>query len=346
MHSTKLRGARTHNLKSVSLDLEPGTIVAVAGPSGSGKSSLALDTLYAEGQRRFVESFSPYARQFLERLERPPIDTLDPVAAGVAVDRRAPVKSSRSTVATMSDLKTYIVDAATGSVLWTIDEVHTQTQIGSGTGANGEPKKMSTTQVAGGFRAHDQLRPAPIRTFDTRGSEVTLNRLLLPPGPPVDGDFSIDADNTWADPPVVDAPRVGHGLQDHPACFVLWSAPALRNLWEEATAENVAPADTGHRFAQRSARRVHATPRHRSVHSGRWIHATGTSDAPAGTPVRTDAEDNRRMGGTGRMTPTLPPGDISVPVELMKLIRAGRVRVSPHAYNVEDEIDRFLDAVK
>ncbi|HEY6723023.1 MAG TPA: ATP-binding cassette domain-containing protein, partial [Polyangiaceae bacterium] len=108
MHSTKLRGARTHNLAGISLDLEPGTIVAITGPSGSGKSSLALDTLYAEGQRRFVESFSPYARQFLERLERPPIDTLDPVAAGVAVDRRAPVKSSRSTVATMSDLTPYL----------------------------------------------------------------------------------------------------------------------------------------------------------------------------------------------------------------------------------------------
>ena len=70
-----------------------------------GKSSLALDTLYAEGQRRFVESFSPYARQFLERLERPPMDALEPVAAGVAVDRRARVKSSRSTVATMADLE-------------------------------------------------------------------------------------------------------------------------------------------------------------------------------------------------------------------------------------------------
>src|SRR5262249_28288421 len=65
-------------------------------------------TLYSEGQRRFVESFSPYARQFLERLERPPIDELDPVAAGVAVDRRAPIKSSRSTVATMADLEPYL----------------------------------------------------------------------------------------------------------------------------------------------------------------------------------------------------------------------------------------------
>ncbi len=104
----RLRGAATHNLRTVDLDLAPGTLVALTGPSGAGKSSLALDTLYAEGQRRFVESFSPYARQFLERLERPPVRTLDPVAATVAVDRRAPVKSSRSTVATLTDLEPYL----------------------------------------------------------------------------------------------------------------------------------------------------------------------------------------------------------------------------------------------
>ena len=108
MLPVRLRGARTHNLKGLDLDLPPGQLVALTGPSGSGKSSLALDTLYAEGQRRFVESFSPYARQFLERLERPPMDSLDPVAATVAVDRRAPVKSSRSTLATMTDLEPYL----------------------------------------------------------------------------------------------------------------------------------------------------------------------------------------------------------------------------------------------
>src|SRR5512142_2997795 len=108
MHPIRLRGARTHNLKDVSVDLHAAELVCVTGPSGSGKSSLALDTLYAEGQRRFVESFSPYARQFLERLERPPIESLDPIAATVAVDRRAPIKSSRSTLATMADLEPYL----------------------------------------------------------------------------------------------------------------------------------------------------------------------------------------------------------------------------------------------
>ncbi|MCP3097560.1 excinuclease ABC subunit UvrA [Myxococcus sp. K15C18031901] len=108
MHKTHLVGARTHNLKDLSVDLSEGELVVVTGVSGAGKSSLALDTLYAEGQRRFVESFSPYARQFLERLERPPMDALEPVAAGVAVDRRAPVKSSRSTVATLADAEPYL----------------------------------------------------------------------------------------------------------------------------------------------------------------------------------------------------------------------------------------------
>src|SRR5437879_5549311 len=108
MRATVVRGARTHNLKGVDLELRPGELVAFTGPSGAGKSSLGIDTLYAEGQRRFVESFSPYARQFLERLDRPPADSVEPVAAAVAVDRRAPIKSSRSTVATMAELEPYL----------------------------------------------------------------------------------------------------------------------------------------------------------------------------------------------------------------------------------------------
>ena len=107
-------------------------------------------------------------------------------------------------LATMSDTKSYIVDADSGSVIWTIENIETQSQVGVGTGVLGDTKKLSTTPAAGGFRTHDQLRPASIRTFDTRGSDATLNRLTQPPGPTVDGDFAIDADNTWSDPAVVD----------------------------------------------------------------------------------------------------------------------------------------------
>jgi len=110
VHPIRLRGARTHNLKRIDLDLKPGELVVIAGPSGAGKSSLAFDTLYAEGQRRYVESFSTYARQFLERMVHPPVDALDDVPAAMAVDRQAPVKSSRSTVGTMTDLVDYTKD--------------------------------------------------------------------------------------------------------------------------------------------------------------------------------------------------------------------------------------------
>jgi Zn-dependent metalloprotease len=124
---------------------------------------------------------------------------------------------------TMSDTNTYIVDAVSGHVLWTIEETQTQGEIGAGTGSMGDAKKMSTTQVAGAFRAHDQLRPAPIRTFDTRGSDVALNRLLQPPGAAVDGDFSVDADNTWADPAVVDTHAHTGWMEDYLFKQVGWT---------------------------------------------------------------------------------------------------------------------------
>ena len=97
-------GARTHNLKNVTCSIPVGALTVVTGPSGSGKSSLAFDTLYAEGQRRFVESMSTYARQYLERLERPDVDLIEHVLPAIAIEQKAPGRSARSTVGTATEI--------------------------------------------------------------------------------------------------------------------------------------------------------------------------------------------------------------------------------------------------
>jgi excinuclease ABC subunit A len=100
----RIRGARQNNLKNLDLDLPINELIVVTGVSGSGKSSLVFDTLYAEGQRRYVETFSPYARQFLDRMDRPVVDAIEGIPPAIAIDQTNPVRTSRSTVGTMTEL--------------------------------------------------------------------------------------------------------------------------------------------------------------------------------------------------------------------------------------------------
>jgi len=104
----RIRGARQHNLKGIDLDLPRRSFTVITGPSGSGKSSLALDTLFAEGQRRYVESLSTYAKQFLERMEKPDVDSVEGISPAVAIEQKNPTKSSRSTVGTATEVYDYM----------------------------------------------------------------------------------------------------------------------------------------------------------------------------------------------------------------------------------------------
>ena len=103
-----VRGARTHNLKNVDVTLPAGRLIVITGVSGSGKSSLAFDTVYAEGQRRYVESLSAYARQFLERMEKPDVDRIDGICPSIAIRQKNSVRNPRSTVGTVTEIHDYM----------------------------------------------------------------------------------------------------------------------------------------------------------------------------------------------------------------------------------------------
>src|SRR5207244_1424221 len=103
-----VRGARTHNLKNVDLALPLGQLIIITGVSGSGKSSLAFDTIYAEGQRRYVSSLSAYARQFLERMEKPDVDRIEGICPAIAIRQKNSIRNPRSTVGTATEIHDYM----------------------------------------------------------------------------------------------------------------------------------------------------------------------------------------------------------------------------------------------
>ena len=104
----EVRGARVHNLKDIDIDIPLGKLVGIAGVSGSGKSSLAFDTIYAEGQRRYVESLSSYARQFLGQMDKPDLDSIDGLSPAVSIDQKTTSKNPRSTVGTVTEIYDYL----------------------------------------------------------------------------------------------------------------------------------------------------------------------------------------------------------------------------------------------
>ncbi|MGH7677921.1 MAG: excinuclease ABC subunit UvrA, partial [Gemmatimonadaceae bacterium] len=120
--SIRIRGARQHNLKGIDVEIPRRAVTVITGPSGSGKSSLAFDTIYAEGQRRYVESLSVYARQFLERMEKPDVDSIEGLSPAVAIEQKNPTKTSRSTVGTATEIYDYL------RLLWArIGQTHCRT---------------------------------------------------------------------------------------------------------------------------------------------------------------------------------------------------------------------------
>ncbi|MQJ56137.1 excinuclease ABC subunit A, partial [Escherichia coli] len=103
-----VKGARAHNLKDIDIELPKNKLIVMTGLSGSGKSSLAFDTIYAEGQRRYVESLSAYARQFLGQMDKPDVDTIEGLSPAISIDQKTTSKNPRSTVATVTEIYDYI----------------------------------------------------------------------------------------------------------------------------------------------------------------------------------------------------------------------------------------------
>src|ERR1700733_8651227 len=108
MKQIMIRGARTHNLKNINVDLPRDKLIVITGLSGSGKSSLAFDTLYAEGQRRYVESLSAYARQFLSMMEKPDVDTIEGLSPAISIEQKSTSHNPRSTVGTITEIYDYL----------------------------------------------------------------------------------------------------------------------------------------------------------------------------------------------------------------------------------------------
>jgi hypothetical protein len=167
----RLRGVRHNNLKGFNLDLPLNRLIVITGLSGSGKSSLAFDTLYAEGQRRYIETFSPYTRQFFDRMDKPRVDSIDGIPPAIAIEQRNTVKTTRSTVGTMTEICEHMKQA------WPLVATLYCRQCGR-TVAKESPQRI-WAEVANETGFHGDLTrgglesegpPSPLFSMDAQGS--------------------------------------------------------------------------------------------------------------------------------------------------------------------------------
>ena len=227
-----VHGARQHNLKNINVEIPRNTFTVITGLSGSGKSSLAFDTIYAEGQRRYVETLSPYARQFLDQMERPEVDSIDGLSPAISIEQKTTSRSPRSTVGTVTEIYDYLrvlysavgvphcpfcgAEIARQSPAQILDQVFSQHQgerimvlAPVARGRKGEYKKELEAIAKAGFRARidGELRsidePFKLDKRKNHTIEVVIDRLVIKPG--VEGrlEKSIQTALKWADGLVV-----------------------------------------------------------------------------------------------------------------------------------------------
>jgi excinuclease ABC subunit A len=227
-----VHGARQHNLKNISVEIPRNTFTVITGLSGSGKSSLAFDTIYAEGQRRYVETLSPYARQFLDQMERPEVDSIDGLSPAISIEQKTTSRSPRSTVGTVTEIYDYlrllfasvgvphcplcgaeIARQSPAQILEQVSALHQNERImilaPIARGRKGEYKKELEAIAKGGFRARidGELKPLdePVK-LDKRKNhtiEVVIDRLVVKKGIEQRLENSIQTALKWADGLVV-----------------------------------------------------------------------------------------------------------------------------------------------
>jgi excinuclease ABC subunit A len=223
-----VHGARQHNLKNISVEIPRNTFTVITGLSGSGKSSLAFDTIYAEGQRRYVETLSPYARQFLDQMERPEVDSIDGLSPAISIEQKTTTRSPRSTVGTVTEIYDYlrllyssvgiphcplcgaeIARQSPGQILDQVFSLHQNERImilaPIARGRKGEYKKELEAIAKGGFRARidGELRtldePLKLDKRKNHTIEVVIDRLVVKKGIEQRLESSIQTALKWAD---------------------------------------------------------------------------------------------------------------------------------------------------